>query len=163
DRFTLEQIAGDLLDDSDEDAEVATAFHRNTMTNNEGGTSDEEFRNAAVVDRVNTTMSVWMATSMGCAQCHTHKYDPITQQEYFKFLAFFNNTEDADLKDESPLLDLYTAEQKKHRQDSRERIASLEQVFKTSTPELLAQQQQWEESFPRERPWKSLAPVAMKA
>ena len=66
DRFTLEQIAGDLLDDADEDDHIATGFHRNTMTNNEGGTNDEEFRNAAIVDRVNTTMSVWMATSLGC-------------------------------------------------------------------------------------------------
>ena len=68
DRFTIEQIAGDLLEDGDDDDLIATAFHRNTMTNNEGGTTDEEFRNAAVVDRVNTTMAVWMATSMGCAQ-----------------------------------------------------------------------------------------------
>src|SRR5205814_10447505 len=148
DRFTLEQIAGDLLDDADEDDLIATAFHRNTMTNNEGGTSDEEFRNAAVVDRVNTTMSVWMATSMGCAQCHTHKYDPITQQEYFKFLAFFNNTEDADLKDESPILELYTAEQKKQRQDSKQRIAALEHVFTTSLTALLHQQHQCNKSFP---------------
>ena len=88
-----------------EEETIATGFHRNTMTNNEGGTNDEEFRNAAVIDRVNTTMAVWMATSMGCAQCHTHKYDPITQREYFRFFAFFNNTADADLKDESPVLD----------------------------------------------------------
>src|SRR5262249_11729003 len=143
---------GDLLDDpDDDDDEIATAFHRNTMTNNEGGTSDEEFRNAAVIDRVNTTMSVWMATSMGCAQCHTHKYDPITQQEYFKFFAFFNNTQDADLKDESPVMQLWTADQKKRRQQWKARIGSLEKVFKTSTPELLKAQEQWEDNFPRER------------
>jgi hypothetical protein len=163
DRFTIEQIAGDLLDDADDDDEIATAFHRNTMTNNEGGTSDEEFRNAAVIDRVNTTMSVWMATSMGCAQCHTHKYDPITQQEYFKFFAFFNNTADADLKDESPVMELWTAKQKNQRKEWKARIASLEEVLKTSTPELLKQQEQWEQSFPRERPWKPFLPVAMKA
>ena len=163
DRFTVEQIAGDLLDDSDEEDDVATAFHRNTMTNNEGGTTDEEFRNAAVVDRVNTTMSVWMATSMGCAQCHTHKYDPITQQEYFKFFAFFNNTEDADLKDESPVWELYTPEQKKQRQVWKDEIARLEKILATSTPGLVAEQRRWEESFPRERPWKALKPVTMKA
>jgi hypothetical protein len=73
------------------------------MTNNEGGTNDEEFRNAAVVDRTNTTMSVWMGTSFACAQCYSHKYDPITHQEYFKVFAFFNNTQDADRGDESPL------------------------------------------------------------
>ena len=103
DRFTVEQIAGDLLPDPTEDQMVATAFHRNTLTNSEGGTDDEEFRNVAVVDRVNTTMAVWMGTSMACAQCHTHKFDPITQTEYFQMFAFFNNTADADRKDESPV------------------------------------------------------------
>jgi hypothetical protein len=103
DQFTIEQIAGDLLPNATDEQLVATAFHRNTMTNNEGGVSDEEFRNAAVVDRTNTTMSVWMGTSYACAQCHTHKYDPITIQEYFKVFAFFNNTQDTDRKDEFPL------------------------------------------------------------
>src|SRR6185503_4533370 len=93
DRFTLEQIAGDLLPDAREEQLVATAFHRNTQTNNEGGTNDEEYRNVAVVDRVNTTMAVWMGTTIACAQCHNHKYDPISQEEYFRFFAFFNNTE----------------------------------------------------------------------
>jgi hypothetical protein len=132
DRFTIEQIAGDLLPDTDEEDEIATAFHRNTMTNNEGGTSDEEFRNAAVIDRVNTTFSVWMATSMGCAQCHTHKYDPITQQEYFRFFAFFNNTADADLKDESPVLDLSTPAQKEKRGKLQIEISSLEESIKAA-------------------------------
>ncbi|MEC7597747.1 MAG: DUF1549 domain-containing protein, partial [Planctomycetota bacterium] len=79
DEFTVQQIAGDMLNDPTENQLIATAFHRNTMTNSEGGTDDEEFRVAAVVDRVNTTMQVWMGMTMGCAQCHTHKYDPITQ------------------------------------------------------------------------------------
>jgi mono/diheme cytochrome c family protein len=130
DRFTIEQIAGDLLENASEEDEVATAFHRNTMTNNEGGTTDEEFRNAAVIDRVNTTMAVWMATSMGCAQCHTHKYDPITQREYFQFFAFFNNTADADLKDESPVLDLSPPAEKAHRAKLQSKIAELERALK---------------------------------
>ncbi len=102
DQFTIEQIAGDLLPDATEDQIVATAFHRNTLTNNEGGTNDEEFRNVAVVDRVNTTFAVWMATTMTCAQCHTHKYDPITQKEFFQVFAILNNTADADRSDDSP-------------------------------------------------------------
>ena len=73
DQFTMEQLAGDLLPEPSEDQLVATAFHRNTLTNNEGGTQDEEFRNVAIVDRVNTTMAVWMGTTMACAQCHTHQ------------------------------------------------------------------------------------------
>src|SRR5262249_12351937 len=75
DQFTIEQIAGDLLPKPTEEQLIATAFHRNTLTNNEGGTQDEEFRNVAIVDRVNTTMAVWMGTTIACAQCHSHKYD----------------------------------------------------------------------------------------
>ena len=93
DRFTIEQIAGDLLPEPTNEQLIATAFHRNTLTNNEGGTNDEEFRNVAVVDRVNTTMAVWMGTTIACAQCHDHKYDPITQEEYFRFFAVLNNCE----------------------------------------------------------------------
>ncbi|NBX29634.1 DUF1549 domain-containing protein, partial [bacterium] len=76
DEFTLKQLAGDLLPNATLDDRVATAFHRNTLTNNEGGTIDEEFRTVAVIDRVNTTLSTWMGTTMACAQCHDHKYDP---------------------------------------------------------------------------------------
>lgn len=106
DAFTREQLAGDLFPEPTQDQLVATAFHRNTQTNNEGGTDDEEYRNVAVVDRVNTTFAVWMGTTMACAQCHTHKYDPITHQDYFEAFAIFNNTADADRKDESPTLEV---------------------------------------------------------
>jgi hypothetical protein len=108
DQFTVEQIAGDLLPNPTQEQLIATAFHRNTLTNNEGGTNDEEFRNVAVVDRVNTTLAVWMGTTAACAQCHNHKYDPITQEEYFRLFAFFNSSEDADRKDEAPVLALPT-------------------------------------------------------
>jgi hypothetical protein len=163
DRFTIEQIAGDLLSEPTEDELVATAFHRNTMTNNEGGTDDEEFRNAAVVDRVNTTMAVWMATSMACAQCHTHKFDPITQHEYFSFFAFLNNTEDADRKDEAPVLELYTRAQKQQRARLSKEIADLESKLKKTTPELLASQAKWESSFPLDLRWTTLRPASARA
>src|SRR5262249_32213580 len=84
DRFTIEQLAGDLLPGAPQDALIATGFHRNTLTNTEGGTSPEEFRSAAIVDRVNTTLQVWMGTTIACAQCHNHKYDPFSQKEYFQ-------------------------------------------------------------------------------
>ena len=126
DQFTVEQIAGDLLPQPTEDQLIATAFHRNTLTNNEGGTIDEEFRNVAVVDRVGTTMAVWMGTTLACAQCHNHKYDPITQEEFFRFFAFFNNTQDADKTDESPVLSSYTAEQKMKQQHLRTEIAAIQ-------------------------------------
>ncbi len=135
DQFTIEQIAGDLLPSPTKDQLIATAFHRNTLTNNEGGTNDEEFRNVAIVDRVNTTMAVWMGTTMACAQCHSHKYDPITQEEYFRFFAFFNNTGDADRRDESPLLEIYTPEQRKQKAAWRTQIAELEAWLKGSTLE----------------------------
>ncbi|MCX6930007.1 MAG: DUF1549 domain-containing protein, partial [Verrucomicrobia bacterium] len=163
DRFTLEQIAGDLLEDAGEEEMTATGFHRNTMTNNEGGTSDEEFRNAAVVDRVNTTMAVWMATSMGCAQCHSHKYDPISQREYFRFFAFFNNTEDADRTDEAPVLEVYSAEREKHRRQWRAEVNRIEALFKTPTAESGAGLAKWEEAFPREHPWPALELAAAKS
>ncbi len=104
DEFTIKQLAGDLLPEATLDDRIATAFHRNTLTNSEGGTIDEEFRSVAVVDRVNTTLSTWMGTTIACAQCHTHKYDPITQEEFFKVYAVFNNTADADRRDEAPLV-----------------------------------------------------------
>ena len=132
DQFTIEQIAGDLLPGATDEQLIATAFHRNTMTNNEGGTNDEEFRNAAVVDRANTTMSVWMGTSFACAQCHTHKYDPITNAEYFQVFAFLNNTQDADRKDESPVLGFYTDEQKPQRAQWEAEIATLEAKLKAA-------------------------------
>ncbi len=104
DRFTMQQLAGDLLPDAEPSQVIATAFHRNTMNNDEGGTDNEEFRTAAVIDRVNTTWEVWMGTTMACVQCHSHPYDPFRQTEYYQFLAFFNNTADQDTPDESPTL-----------------------------------------------------------
>jgi hypothetical protein len=104
DRFTVEQLAGDLLPNATPAQKIATAFHRNTMTNTEGGTDDEEFRTAAVKDRVDTTWSVWLGLTMGCAKCHSHKYDPISNEEYYRFYAFFNQTADADKPDESPVV-----------------------------------------------------------
>ena len=96
DQFTTEQLAGDLLPGATVEQRLATAMHRNTLTNEEGGTDDEEFRIAAVKDRVDTTVQVWMGVTMGCAKCHSHKYDPITQEDYYRFFAFFNQTADAD-------------------------------------------------------------------
>jgi hypothetical protein len=104
DEFTIRQLAGDLLPEASLDDRIATAFHRNTLTNNEGGTIDEEFRTVAIVDRVNTTMSTWMGTTMACAQCHDHKYDPLSQREYFQLYAILNNTADADRRDETPVV-----------------------------------------------------------
>ncbi|MFD0798661.1 PSD1 and planctomycete cytochrome C domain-containing protein [Maribacter chungangensis] len=111
DQFTIEQLAGDLLPEPSTDQLIATAFHRNTMNNDEGGTDDEEYRVATVIDRVNTTFEVWQSTTIGCVQCHSHTYDPFKHEEYYNLMAFFNNTRDEDTPNESPVLKFYTEEQ----------------------------------------------------
>lgn len=94
DQFTIEQIAGDQLPEATKSQKVASAFHRNTLINQEGGTDREQFRNEAAVDRVNTTGAVWLGLTLGCAQCHTHKFDPVTHHDYFSLFAFFNQGTD---------------------------------------------------------------------
>ena len=96
-RFTVEQIAGDLLPDATVEQKVATGFHRNTLKNREGGVKIEQFRFEETVDRVNSVGTVWLGLTLGCAQCHDHKYDPLTQREYYSFLAFFNNLDEVDI------------------------------------------------------------------
>jgi hypothetical protein len=107
DKFLKEQIAGDLIPNATDDDYIATAFHRNTMTNDEGGTDNEEFRTAAVMDRVNTTWQATMGTTFACVQCHSHPYDPFKHEDYFKFMAFFNDTRDEDTHGDYPLLRHY--------------------------------------------------------
>ncbi|MEM7010657.1 MAG: DUF1549 and DUF1553 domain-containing protein, partial [Verrucomicrobiota bacterium] len=104
DQFTIKQLAGDLLPEPGIDDLVATASHRNTQTNNEGGTDDETFRVEAVIDRVNTTWQTWGSITFSCVQCHDHPYDPIRFTEYYQFMDFFNNSADSDLSNDAPLL-----------------------------------------------------------
>jgi hypothetical protein len=102
DQFTVEQLAGDLLPNATADQRLATAFHRNTQCNTEGGTDDEEYRVAAVIDRVNTTWTTWQGVTFGCVQCHAHPYDPIEHEDYYRFADFFNHTMDCDQDDDFP-------------------------------------------------------------
>ncbi|RUL87284.1 DUF1553 domain-containing protein [Tautonia sociabilis] len=97
DQFSIEQLAGDLLPGATTAQRIATGFHRNTMINEEGGIDVEEFRFASIVDRVATTGSTWLGLTVGCAQCHSHKYDPITQREYYQLFAFLNNADEPEL------------------------------------------------------------------
>lgn len=112
DEFTIAQLAGDLLPEPSKSQLIATAFHRNSMANDEGGTNDEEFRVAAVLERVGTTFEVWQATTMACVQCHSHTYDPIRHEEFYGVMAIFNNTADKDLYNEQPKLLTYENEDK---------------------------------------------------
>jgi Protein of unknown function (DUF1553)/Protein of unknown function (DUF1549)/Planctomycete cytochrome C len=104
DRFVITQLAGDLLPDATFEDQIATSFHRQTPVNDEGGTDDEEFRTVAVMDRSATTWSVLNGLTMNCVQCHSHPYDPIRHTEYYKSLAFFNTSQDADLPEDTPVL-----------------------------------------------------------
>jgi mono/diheme cytochrome c family protein len=101
DQFTIDQIAGDLLPDATAEQKIATGFHRNTLTNKEGGVDPEQYRVEQVVDRVNTTGKAFLGITIGCCQCHDHKYDPFSQREYFQFFAFFNSDREVDM--EAPL------------------------------------------------------------
>ena len=155
DQFTIEQLAGDLLPNPTPDQWIATAFHRNTLTNNEGGTNDEEFRNVAIVDRVNTTMAVWMGVTMACAQCHNHKYDPISQAEYYRVFALFNQSQDADRTDESPRYDVYTEEQVRQRQNWEREIERLKELLHTPDPSLASEQLAFEAHLQNSIPWQT--------
>ncbi|MDX1927864.1 MAG: PSD1 and planctomycete cytochrome C domain-containing protein [Pirellulaceae bacterium] len=125
DQMTVEQIAGDLLPADNQDHIIPTAFHRNTMSNDEGGTDDEEFRTIAIKDRIDTTMQVWMGLTAGCAKCHSHKYDPISQSEYYQLFAIFNQTEDADRYDDAPTHELIAPETAAKRSELEARVAAL--------------------------------------
>ncbi len=144
DEFTIDQLAGDLRTDPTPEQIVATAFHRNTMTNTEGGTDDEEFRVAAVKDRVDTTLQVWMGLTMGCAKCHNHKYDPIAQEEYYETYAIFNQTEDADRSNESPTMSDPTTAITHVRSEYQAQIDQLTAKLTQTTPAIEQAQAKWE-------------------
>lgn len=104
DQFSIEQIAGDQIPNATLEQKIATTFSRLTQVNSEGGTDDEEFRVAAVMDRMNTTWEAFMGVSFGCVQCHSHPYDPIKHEEFYDFMEFFNQSKDADLEEDLPKL-----------------------------------------------------------
>ncbi len=102
--FTIEQLAGDMLPNATTEQKVATGFHRNTMLNEEGGIDPLEYRYYATIDRVNTTATVWLGLTLGCAECHTHKFDPIPHREYYQFMAFLNNADEPQMPVPTPEL-----------------------------------------------------------
>lgn len=142
DQFTIEQIAGDMLPDASEEQLIATGFHRNTLINEEGGTDQEQFRVEAVVDRVSTTGSVWLGLTVGCARCHSHKYDPISQVEFYELFALLNNCDE-------PTIEVPTREQRARddlvtRERIRAEIKRLEEQLEELGPDLELKQRQWE-------------------
>jgi mono/diheme cytochrome c family protein len=168
DQFTIEQIAGDMLPGATSVQKVATGFHRNTMYNEEGGVDKEEAHFEVLVDRVNTTATVWLGSTIGCAQCHNHKYDPFSQKEYYQLMAFFANSArdmsptEASNKGKEPVLDLATPEQERARQKFKAEIDALELKLKTQTPELAKAQAAWErKQIEAASEWKPVQTSAM--
>ncbi|MCP5119494.1 MAG: DUF1549 domain-containing protein, partial [bacterium] len=133
DQFTVEQLAGDLLPDPTPDQLVATGFNRNHMINYEGGAIPEEYQVEYVVDRVEATSTVWMGMTMGCARCHDHKYDPITQKDFYRMFAFFNTVDEVGLDgrrgNAKPMLPLPSPAQHEQRKSLVAEISALEKAF----------------------------------
>ena len=164
DQFTIEQIAGDLLPNATTAQKIATGFHRNTMLNEEGGVDKDESYFEVMVDRVNTTSVVWLGSTMGCTQCHNHKYDPFTQKDYYSMMAFFSHAAktpkdygDTSVKWMEPQLELATATQEEKRKELRAKIDALDLKLKTSTPELESEQTAWErQTIESRKDWRAL-------
>ena len=145
DRFTLDQLAGDLLADATDAQLAACGLHRNTLHNTEGGIDPEEDRVKKTIDRTNTLGAIWLGLTIGCAQCHTHKYDPITQREYYQLFAFFNSLDEKDLERPSPE---QSARHEAAKADHAEKLAALKAEVDAYVAEKLpAAQTRWEESL----------------
>ena len=151
DRFTTEQLAGDLIPNATVDQRVASGFNRNHATSDEGGAIPEELRVEYVVDRVMTTSTVWLALTMECSQCHDHKYDPISQQEYYSFFAFFNNTTDPGMQtrrgNQSPVVEVPTEEQEQKLKDLRAGLAAAKKAFNAHRAAQLPAMKDWLATF----------------
>ena len=166
DRFTIEQMAGDMLPSATPAQRIATGFHRNTMLNQEGGIDIEEARWETLVDRVNTTSTVWLGSTIACAQCHNHKFDPFSQRDYYRLLAFFDNAEytsDGQGVDRwivEPELPLPSEEQAGKETALRSERDVLKQRLQAPDPALETAQQLWEREVQEtERDWTVLAPA----
>src|SRR5262245_43327001 len=163
DKFTIEQIAGDLLPSPTQEQLMATGFHLNTLVNSEVGTSREVFRKIAVVDRVNTTFQVWMGVTMACAQCHNHKFDPLSQEEYFQVFAIFNQTEDNDQVDNRPNLMYLSPEHAKRKAALEANLLNLQNELKKLHPTLDAMQEKWEKETAKDQLPKNIQAILAQA
>jgi hypothetical protein len=159
-QFTVEQIAGDMLPNPTLAQRIATGFHRNTLLNQEGGIDVEEARWEVLVDRVGTTFTVWLGSTMACAQCHNHKYDPFAQRDFYRFLAFFDNGaydvsgRGVDKWIVEPTLFLPDEQQRRERERLQGEIAALERELRVETPEQRAAYEKWERSVRQaDRDW----------
>lgn len=157
DQFTIEQFAGDMLPNPTSEQLIATGFHRNTLTNDEGGTDPEQFRVESVVDRVGTTGVVFLGITLGCAQCHDHKYDPISQREFYQLFAFCNNADEPTF--EVPTPEQISKGELARRDGIRKQIASLQQEFAKQNVEFTASLEKWSKDITPEEKAKLPADV----
>ena len=170
DQFSIEQLAGDMLDDSTPDQLVATGFHRNTMLNEEGGIDPLEYRFLAMVDRVATTGTVWMGLTTGCAQCHSHKYDPISHTDYYRLMALLNNADEPDLRipNESKRAQINEVQEQIRRLESEleqslEPVTGEENVELPQSKRLVQEWDKWiRESTAQSFSWDIIRPSDMK-
>jgi len=151
DQFTVDQIAGDLLPAPTLDQRIATAFHRNHRTTAEGGIIDEEFRVEYMADRAETTSTVWLGLTMGCSRCHDHKYDPMTQRDYYSLFAFFNNTPERgfvyNFGNEEPFIQAPTPPQESRLAELRGRQQAAEAAWQAAQVRLQKEQKRWQKSL----------------
>ena len=140
DRFTIDQIAGDLRPEAALAPRIATGFHRNTQINQEGGIDAEQFRVEAVIDRVNTTGTVFLGLTIGCAQCHDHKYDPVPQRDYYRLFAFFNNVDE-------PELEIAASADLARRAEIRAQIDDWHRTLAARYPDLDNRERNWEKAL----------------
>ena len=160
DRFTLHQIAGDLLPDATLDQRIATGFHRNTLVNREGGTNKEEDRVKRTVDRTNTVGKVWLGMTLGCCQCHDHKYDPISQAEYYSFYGFFNSLDEPNLP--APLPEQMMNYRQRFEDYRQQRKPLISAIARYRSPQLI----QWDERLRHAAgavQWETLNPVSTRS
>jgi hypothetical protein len=167
DQFTIEQLAGDLLPNATTEQKIATGFVRNNMVNFEGGAIPEEYRTAYVIDRVNTTGTVFLGLTVGCSQCHDHKFDPTTQKEFYQLFAYFNNVPENGLDgskgNAGPVLTAGTPEQQKKLDELSAAQKAVERQLEGPIAGVDAAQAEWERGTPAAASpaWRALEPSAM--
>ena len=144
DQFTIEQLAGDLLPNPTTEQKVATAYNRLLQTTEEGGAQAQEYEVKNLTDRVRNVSTVWMASTMGCCQCHDHKFDPFTQKDFYSMGAFFADVQEAAIGRREPGIPIPTAEQEQELKTADEQIAAAKEKLKTSTATVAEEQEKWE-------------------